>query len=357
MSLPTVMRVVQDLVEEGLVCFRGSEPSGGRRRPLLEFTGASLAVIAVDLGGTRMYGTLADLTGKVQQEIYLSGENCRSPEHALASLYRLIEQLLAVPRAEGQNIRGIGVGVPAVTLSETGTVVWAPSLGWRDLPLKALLGERFNLPVFVENDTNVATLGEYGFGAARGTTNLVCVTIEMGIGAGIMIDGKLYRGHHQGAGEVGYLLPSVQFLGQRYERFGALESLASEMGIAARARQLLQQGKNSLADTDLTAEHVFNYARQNEPWAQQVIGETVDYLTQMIAAISALLDPEVIVLGGSVSRSADLLIPPIMQRLDGVVPFTPRIIASTLGPQAVVMGVIMLVLDATTGHIEVNRRV
>jgi len=251
-------------------------------------------------------------------------------------------------------LRGIGVGAPGVTLSGPGVVVWAPGLGWRDLPLKRLLTERFGLPVCVENDLNAAALGEYGFGVARGTPNLVCLSIGTGIGAGILIAGKLYRGHNQGAGEVGYLLPDPGYLGRRYDEFGALEGAASGPGIAARAQRLLAAEGHALAGQPLTAEDVFRLAREGEAWAQRIVGETVDYLSQAIAAISALLDPEAIVLGGGVARSADLLIEPIRVRLDGVVPFVPRILASDLGPQAVVLGAIMLVLDATTGYVLIN---
>ncbi len=357
MSLPTVMRVVGTLIAEDLVCFHGSEPSGGRRRPLLEFKGSAYAVIGIDLGGTKMYGTVTDLAGTIQHEVYLAWEDNKEPAYALDCLYRLIEDLLAAPRPAGQKIRGIGVGVPGVTLSESGIVVWAPSLGWRDFPLRDLLTERFRLPVLIENDVNAATLGEYNFGIERGTSNLICVAIGTGIGSGVMIDGKLYRGHHQSAGEVGYFLPGIEFLGRRYDEFGALENVASGTGITMRAQQLLEQQNHPLAARRVTAEEVFQYAREGQPWAMQLVNETVDYLSQAFAAISALLDPEAIVIGGGVARSADLLIGPIQQRLDGAVPFVPRIIASTLGPRAVVMGTIMLVLDATSGHMMVDQRV
>ena len=354
LSLPTVMRAVESLAAEDLILFTGSEASGGRRRPLLAFNGAAHAVIGIDLGGTKMYGTVTDLNGKVQHQQRLAWEEAGGSAHALERLYTLIEELLAAPRPPGQTLRGIGVGAPGVTLSEPGVVVWAPGLGWRDLPLKRLLSERFGLPVCVENDLNAAALGEYGFGVARGTPNLVCISIGTGIGAGILIEGRLYRGHNHGAGEVGYMLPDPGYLGRRYDEFGALEGAASGPGIAARAQRLLADEGHALAGQPLTAEDVFRLAREGEAWAQRIVGETVDYLSQAIAAISALLDPEAIVIGGGVARSADLLIEPIRARLDGVVPFVPRILASDLGPQAVVLGAIMLVLDATTGYVLIN---
>ena len=263
----------------------------------------------------------------------------------------LIDELLRRPRPVGQLVRGIGVGAPGVTLSDQGVVTWAPSLGWRNLPLKSILSERYNLPVVVENDVNLAALGEYGFGVARGASSAVTIAIGTGIGLGIVIDGKIYRGHSQSAGEIGYLPPDASYLGRRYEGFGALESLAAGPGIGRRAQQLLESQGLPLPAEGVSAEEVFKASRRGEAWACQVVGETVDYLSFAIAAVTAILDPEVIVLGGGVARSADVLIGPILEKLDGVVPSRPNLVQSSLGSRAAAMGAIMLVLDITTEHV------
>jgi predicted NBD/HSP70 family sugar kinase len=357
MSLPTVMRAVDELVDEDLIRFHGSEPSGGRRRPLLEFNGSAYAVIGVDLGGPQIIGTVTDLTGTVQHEIVTDRPAAGDPDGALQDLYHLIEALLDAPRAPGQRIRGIGVGAPGVTRGDTGTVMWAPSLGWRDLPLKDLLTERFKLPLFVENDMNLAVLGEFAFGESAGAQNLVYVAIRTGLGAGIMLDGRLYRGHNQAAGEVGYFLPAVEYLGRPYDEYGPLEYLVSGNGIAARARQLLQEAGAADEPPDLTAETIFNLARQGIGWAQTVTAETVRYLSLVIGDICALLDPEAIIMGGAGAHTADLLVEPIRCYLEHVVPYVPRLAASSLGHRAGVMGALMLVLDATTDHVVIDRRV
>ncbi len=115
------------------------------------------------------------------------------PERSQALLFELIERLLKAPKPEGQALLGIGIGAPGITNSNEGIVIWTPGLGWRDLPLKAILGQQFNLPVAVENDVNLAALGEYGFGAGRGVQNLVCIAIGTGISSGIIVDGRLVR--------------------------------------------------------------------------------------------------------------------------------------------------------------------
>jgi glucokinase-like ROK family protein len=357
MSLPTVMRIVDNLIEEDLVrsCDGYGQSTGGRPPSLVEFNGKAYSVVGMDLGGTKMFGTVADLSGTIQHELYIAHRKDDGPsDYVEQRLCEIIETLLDAPRPPGQRIRGMGIGVPGVTLIPEGIVTWAPSLGWRDLPLQEILNDRFDVPVFVENDVNLAALGELGFGAGRGAQNLVTIAVGTGIGAGIIIGGILYRGHNQAAGEVCYMLPGTEFLGRHYDEFGALECLASATGVVKRARQLMMQEGMSILE-ELSAEDVFAAARSSEPWAQQVVSETVDYLSLAIANISATLDPEVIILGGGVAHSADLLIEPILQRIEGVVPFVPRLVASPLERRAVVMGAIMLVLNLTTEYFAVKQ--
>jgi predicted NBD/HSP70 family sugar kinase len=356
MSIPTVMRVIDDLFADDLVRWSGdSQVSGGRPRTLLEFNGHAYAVIGLDLGGAQLYGTLADLCGSIQDEICVPLESA-DPVHSLEQVCGLVEDLLSRPRPAGQIVRGIGVGAPGVTLSNQGVVTWAPSLGWRDLPLRDILQQRFGLPVVVENDVNLAAIGEYGFGAARGATSAVCIAIGTGIGSGIVIDGKIYRGYRQSAGEVGYLPPAIPYLARSYDSFGALEGIASATGLQQRARRALESSSGQFQSADLSAEGVFEAALQGESWAQQLLDETVDYLSLAVAAVSAILDPQVIVLGGAILRAArglapDLLIEPILSRLEGVLPSRPNLVGSQLGSRAAVMGAIMLVLEMTTERV------
>ncbi len=357
-SLPTVMRIVDDLMAEGLIRETGKKgATKGRPALLIEFNGRSSAIIGVDLGGTKMYGMVADLAGNVQHSLYRTHEENRanSVGDYLEGLYQFIEQLLEAPRSPNQQIRGIGVGAPGITRVPEGIITWAPSLGWCDLPLQSILTERYGLPVTVENDVNLAALGEQGFGIGKGSSSMVIITLGTGIGAGIIIDGAIYHGHNQAAGEIGYMLPSINFLGQRHDEFGALEMLASGTGIADRACKLLQQLRLPLPDQRVDARYVFAQAQQDVGWANQIVDETVDLLALAIANISTVLDPEVIVLGGGVSSSAHILIEPIQKRLEGVIPHIPRIVLSKLGRKAVVMGVVMHVMKVTDEYVIVKK--
>lgn len=346
-SMPTVMRIVDELIEDELIRpLDKTEWSGGRRRALLELDAESHLVIGVDLGGTKMYGAIANLGGSILAEENLP-QHGTSGNDSYCRLVDLIENMLTKVDLQGRHIRGIGIGAPGVTLHEEGIVTWAPSLNWRDFPLKSKLSEHFSLPVIVDNDVNLAVLGELWFGVGQSYQNIVLISVGTGIGAGIVIDGAIYRGSHQASGEIGYIIPGRNFLGKKYEGFGALESLASGSGIAKRAKQSLQGQVVDFDINNLTAEHVFQAMHRGEEWARLIIDETIDYLAIAIANVSVLFDPELIVLGGGVSRSADLLIDPVLKRIEGAVPVTPKLVASTLGRQAAVMGAITNVLHNT----------
>jgi glucokinase len=226
-------------------------------------------------------------------------------------------------------------------------ITWSYSLNWRDYPLKAKLTSHFNLPVIVDNDVNLAALGEYWFGAGQSVQNLVVMAVGTGIGAGIILNGSLYRGAHEASGEICNIIPGREFLGKSYEEFGALESLASSLGIANRARQLLADSLSSPELENLSADDVFAAARRGEDWAKQLLAETVDYLAIGVTSIAACFDPELIILGGELARSADLLVEPILNRLQGALPIRPCLIPSKLGSRAVVMGAVTNVLHNT----------
>jgi glucokinase len=354
-SLPTVMRIVDELIADGFVRAQGgTEWSGGRRRSLLEFNADGHVVLGVDMGGTKIYGALSNLGGSVIDEFNIARHGTQG-EDSYAALIALIDTLLASPKLEGRQVRGIGVGAPGITLHKEGIVKWAFTLNWKDFPLKARLSERYGLPITVDNDINLAALGELWFGAGQNCQNMIVIALGTGIGAGIIIDGALYRGSHEASGEIGNMLPGPQFLGKSYVDFGALESVASGTGIAERARAALKARRTQVELDELVSEDVFDAARQGQKWAWSLINDTVDYLAVSIVNLVAAFDPDLIVLGGGVSRSADMLVDPILKRMEGILPTLPRLVVSNLGLRAGVMGAITNVLHNTSNFYVVHK--
>jgi glucokinase len=354
-SLPTVMRIVDELIANGFVrLHNGTEWSGGRRRPLLEFNAEGHIVLGVDMGGTKIYGALSDLGGNILDEVYIAHHGS-SGEDSFTRLTTLLDTLLASPALSGRQLHGIGVGAPGITLHREGIVKWANTLHWKDFPLKARLSQRYPYPITVDNDVNLAALGELWFGAGQNAQNIVTIAIGTGIGAGIIIDGALYRGANEASGEIGNMLPSCEFLSKNFQDFGALESVASGTGIAGRARDILT-GKRTAQELDnLTSEDVFEAAKQRQEWARAIIDETVDYLAVAIANLSVAFDPELIIIGGGVSRSANMLVEPILQRIEGTIPTLPHLVVSNLGLRAGVMGAITNVLHNTSNFYVVHK--
>ena len=353
-SLMTVMRIVDELTAEDLIRPTGKkEFSGGRRRPMLEFNAEGHLVIGVDMNENHLHGAVADLAGNVLTDIAVPQDPPGDIHYE--PLVSIIDQLLQYAQATGKHIRGIGVGAPGITYTEDNQVKWAPTLEWRNFPVKEKLSERFHLPVILDNDVNLAALGEMWFGVGQNCTNLVLMIVGRGIGAGVIIDGAVYRGSHLTAGEIGFLLPDRSQLGVRREGVGALESLASGDSIAARAREVLRGSVPAQKLAGLTAEDVFKAFRRGEEWSRPIVAETVDYLAQTVATLTLCYDPEIIVFGGGVAQSADLLIDPIRARLEGVIPVRPQLVASNLGARASILGTIIETLYATADFYTVRK--
>ncbi len=345
-SLPTVMRIVDKLIEEGFVRPQGNtEWSGGRRRPLLEFNSHGNVVLGVDMGGTKLYGAVSEISGRIIAEAEIDRKGADG-EQCYRLLSRLIDDLLACPELRGRRVRGIGVGAPGITQHREGIVKWAYALNWKDFPLKARLNKRYKLPITVDNDVNLAALGELWFGVGQDAQNMVLITIGAGIGAGIIIDGTVYRGSSEASGEIGHMIPGREFLGKSYVDFGALESLASVTGMVKQAP------RNAGGPT---MESIFEAAARGQPWARAIVADVVDYLAMAIGNLSVVLDPELIVVGGALTPYASDLTQSISRRIQGTIPALPRLQASNLGLRATVMGAIVTVLHNTSNFYVVHK--
>jgi predicted NBD/HSP70 family sugar kinase len=349
-SKPTAMRIVDELRDKGFVASTGIMEEGrGRSRELLGLNTRGNQILSIDIGGSHIGGVIANIGGEILQEFHESRQ-WASPEENFNVLRQWIEKFLKIPKEKPTNLLGIALGVPGITDSHQGVVVHAPSLSWEDFPLIKKLTPHFNLPICIENDVNLAVLGEHWFGAGIGTDDLIMIAIGTGIGSGIILDGKLHRGHNQSSGEIGYLIPGVQYLDNQYPGFGALETLASGVGIAERALGKLRDSGSENYIDGIDAEFVFQAARDGKVWAVETIQETVDLLSLAVANITVCFDPALIILGGGVSNADDLLINPIKERLKGVIPVIPRIEKSRLGVNAVMLGGVVQVFHKVTGY-------
>ena len=349
-SKPTTMRIIDDLFEKGFVISTGVKEGGrGRSRDLLGINKAENHVIAIDIGGGHISSVLANIGGEIIDEFH-EHRDWGSPDENFTILISVIQRMLEVVHNRGAKLLGIAIGIPGITDADDGVVVHAPSLDWENYPLLAKLKSHFELPILIENDVNLAVLGEYWFGAGKGVNNLVMIAIGTGIGAGIILDGKLHRGFSHSSGEIGYLIPGVQYLDNQYPGFGALETLTSGVGIAERGMEKRLKADSVKFLKEVDAIDVFQAARDGEDWALETINETVDLLSLAVANFTACVDPELIILGGGVSNADDLLIEPIKNRIAGVIPMVPRIEKSRLGVNAVHLGCVVLIFQVVSDY-------
>lgn len=305
----TVGDVVQQLLDDGMVEEVGRGASSGGKAPiLLRLRSDARHVIGLDLGEATFTGALVNLRGEVSHTIDLPVD-VQDGAGALQLVESLVDRLRA---AATGPVLGIGVGTPGVIDTRTGTIRWAVRLDWQDLPLGRLLGDHTGLPVYVANDSQAAALAEYAFGGhGPRLANQVVVKVGKGVGAGIVVGGRLYQGDGFGAGEIGHLGVVDDGAACRCGRFGCLETVASADAVVRRARELAREDRGSLLATaarsrkGMDLRDVRDAFDRDDPAARTAVMEAARALGAGIAAIIGVLDIHHVALHGSVTGFGD----------------------------------------------------
>ena len=280
-------------------------------------------IVGIDLGGTNIAAGVMPTDGT--REIAMRMVQTRAEEGAEAVVDRigaLIEDVIAQTQAETGAERGdflgVGIGSPGPLDRAHGVVIVTPNLGWRDFPLRDEVSKRVNLPATLDNDANCATIGEWWCGAAKGGRNVVGLTIGTGIGGGLILDGKLYHGASDAAGELGHT--TIDSTGRRCKcgNYGCLEAYTSGPAIAERAREVLEGDDDSLltgmVDGDLskiTAQTVFEASKRGDRVALDVVRNTAHFLGVGISNLINIFNPDTFVIAGGVTQAGDLLFDPL----------------------------------------------
>lgn len=271
--------------------------------------------LALDIGGTHMRAAVfpENQTEPAHQKrirTYANGET---------SLDRLLN-LIADVAPKQHEIHAVGVGIPGLVDPQTGEVLTAPNLAdWVGVPVARRIEEAIGAPTFLGNDANLAALGEWQFGAGRGHNNLVYLTISTGIGGGVLCDGRLLKGKHGLAGELGHvtILPEgpICSCGQR----GHLEALASGPAIMDYVAGQLSQGRKSLLSGKPDPEQISLAAGEGDALAQEAFERAGHYLGLMIANLLMIFNPSIVILGGGVSQTGERLLDPVRRTLPDAV--------------------------------------
>ncbi|MBI9044219.1 MAG: ROK family protein [Anaerolineaceae bacterium] len=277
------------------------------------------SVIAMDIGGTKLAAALISPDGELRGRIEVP--TCQTgKEQGFQQICDVFESVLSESGVFPSDVSGIGIGIPAVLEKGSRQIIWAPNInGWKNFDLRKQLEEELNLPVYMEYDGHTAVLGEWWLGAGKDCESVVMVVIGTGIGGGTILEGKLIRGINGLAGAVGWfaMTSNSQLMETDNRNLGHWESLAAGPGIAKRAAQLLDQNPESLLNKfekeKITARIVFDLARKDDIFCLKIVNETAGFLGLGISNIVDMINPEKIILGGSVGRQLDLMKPEIQR--------------------------------------------
>jgi glucokinase-like ROK family protein len=354
----TISNIINELIQTGYVyeTMIQEQDRVGRPGILLELNPKGGAAIGIEIGVGFISCIVTDFTANVvwRERMLLDEE---SPQNIIFEQAGLtVKRALYMAEGLGLKAFGIGIGIPGLVDAREGRLVLAPNLHWHDMPLRQMWSERFNLPVFIENEANAAALGEHRFGAARGKDDFIYLSTGIGLGGGIMIGGKLFKGAAGFAGEIGhtklYTEGELCGCGKR----GCLETYAGPHAILRRIRQSIQAGQTSLiADLagqqleKISMDMVIEAARQLDPVAQSALHDVGLHLGAGLCNLINIFNPELVVFGGALSPASPWLIPVIREAIQQyALPPVAEIVSlkpSQLGFDSCVMGAAVLVLD------------
>ena len=339
----TISRLVDGLIAEGLIEEQEGKSSGGRPPTLLRLRGSAAVAIGVDLATTRTVVATSNLAGRVlhREEFATNPRSDKTLKLIVAAVRRLV-------RKTDQRIEGIGISLPGIVESKTGTALFVPFFKWQDWAIGQEVSNAVGIPVVADNDANAAALAELWFGrpAIRGIRDFILVLVEEGLGTGLVLDGEVYHGQNGAAGECGHMnigtrAPIECAAGSRE----CWEAFASERSALARYARL-GDGKNGR--DGLTFASLMERARAGHEPERTALIETAEYLGVGISNLIKCISPKAVIVAGNITRVWSLIARPledaigehsIWRGLDSC-----RIIPSTLGHQTRLMGTFSLIL-------------
>lgn len=271
--------------------------------------------IGIDIGGTKIAGALVDESGSIVREMRVP-----TPATDVVALTEAVAEIIN-ELADGQSVVGAGIAAAGFIDADQSHIVYAPNLSWRNEPFKANLEKLVSVPVLLENDANAAGWAEYRYGAGIGTRHMVMLTIGTGVGGAVIADSRMLRGGFGIAGELGHLrlVPNGKLCG--CGQHGCLESYGSGSALLKSARELVASGDPKgarLAQLErsagqLTGTEVYQAIQEQDPGALELLADLGSWIGQAIGSLVAILDPEIVVIGGGVSAAGDLLLNPIRE--------------------------------------------
>lgn len=306
--------------------------------------------IGVDLGGTKISGAVVDCRNNMVSMHTVPTLASSGEDGVMGRIICVLEKVIEKAKIDKKDVVSIGIGAPGPLNIKEGTIITTPNLPFKNFNIVKAVEEKFHIPVYLDNDGNVAALGEYTFGAGKNATNMIYVTVSTGIGGGAVLNGKLYRGSSNNALEIGHI--TLEKNGPRCNcgNYGCAEALASGTAIKKAAIYEVQRGaKTSLANyKDITAYEVFKEAEKGDAVAKSIRDNALNYLGILISNLINSFDPDVIVIGGGVSSAGDIVFNVVKEvvnnRCFNAMAENTKIVPSALKSNAGVMGAAALAM-------------
>lgn len=312
-------------------------------------------VIAVDIGGTNLRVAIVDRNGKIIEKKQTPTEVSGGATVVIQQVIGLIYDVLKKSKVSFCQVIGIGIGCPGPLDTKTGVIIDTPNLGWKNVALKDTIEQEFQIPVYVDNDGNLAALGESWLGAGRDVNYLVCLTLGTGIGGGIVINGEIFHGATDAAGELGHIIVEPYGLRCGCGNYGCMEAYASGVGITKRTIQAIKEGAPTII-TDMVQKQldkitpmiVYQASMKGDELAKYILRETGRYLGIGIISIVNMLNPQLVVIGGKIAQMGDLLLNYIKDEVSKRAYLTPckqfSILSAQLGDDAGIIGAAKMIL-------------
>ena len=314
-------------------------------------------VLAVDLGGTKILAAVVLPDGKIISRNYCLTMADEGPEAVSDRILFAVDRAIAQAKLKTSELIGIGIAAAGILDTNRGIVTTSPNLPyWRNVPLRDIVANKSGVATYMINDASAAALGEHRFGAGMGFDNMIYLTVGTGIGGGIIIDGELYSGTDGCAGEVGHMTVEADGPQCHCGNFGCLEALASGWAVAKSAITHINNGGESsiieLVDgrlESITAETVAVAARRGDRLAADIVSEAAKYLGVGLSNLVNIFNPELIVIGGGLSKMGDMLLKParkvLKERAFQLPAHTVRVVRARLGSNAGIIGAAAYVFD------------
>jgi glucokinase-like ROK family protein len=357
-----VTPIINELLMNDLVRETDSGPATGGRRPiLLEMNPRRGFVAGIDMGATHFGIVITDFSARVLHEVEVSLDIKRGPEICLREIDSSLREALDRLNCKLSDIVAVGLGVPGPVVADAGAVSAPPIMpGWDDFPIRDALEKSLGCPVSLNNDAELGALGEWAYGAGRGENHLAYIKVGTGVGAGLLLNGQIYRGITGSAGEIGHITISEDGPLCTCGNRGCLEAVAGGNAIARKAQSAVKAGRRTQLSTinpieKITAADVNQAARMGDLVSQQIMMEAGGHLGVAVASLVNLFNPGMVVIGGGVALMGDLLLEPIRQavreRSLRSAAQAVRITASVLGRRSSSMGAVVQALNVALDHL------